>query len=93
MTLLLTRCNGCGKNFMLADTEDLCGTCFLCGRERGFSKEEISQAETERDRLSEKYVDRMQKAYDEKDPEAVAALAEEAATKGVSSWFAWFFIG
>ena len=93
MTLLLTRCDGCGENFMLADTEALDGTCYLCGRKRRFTKEEIGEAETERDRLSEKYVERMQKAYDEKDPKTVAELAEEAGKAGVSSWFAWFFIG
>ncbi|MBR7006770.1 MAG: hypothetical protein IKH98_07825 [Candidatus Methanomethylophilaceae archaeon] len=93
MTLLLTRCDGCGENFMLADTEALDGTCYLCGRKRRFTKEEIGEAETERDRLSEKYVERMQKAYDEKDPRTVAELAKEAGKAGVSSWFAWFFIG
>ena len=93
MTLLLTRCDGCGENFMLADTEALDGTCYLCGRKRRFTKEEIGEAETERDRLSEKYVERMQKAYDEKDPRTVAKLAKEAGKAGVSSWFAWFFIG
>ena len=93
MTLLLTRCDGCGENFMLADTEALDGTCYLCGRKRRFTKEEIGEAETERDRLSEKYVERMQKAYDEKDPKTVAELAKEAGKAGVSSWFAWFFIG
>ncbi len=93
MTLLLTRCDGCGENFMLADTEALDGTCYLCGRKRRFTKEEIGEAETERDRLSEKYVERMQKAYDERDPKTVAELAKEAGKAGVSSWFAWFFIG
>ena len=93
MTILLTRCPKCGENFMMADTEELEGTCVLCGCIRPFTKEEISEAETRRDKLSEKYISRMQRAYEEKDTGSMSRLAEEAVSEGVSSWYAWFFIG
>ncbi len=93
MTILLTRCPKCDENFMMADTEEHEGTCILCGCIKPFTKEELSEAETRRDKLSEEYISRMQRAYEEKDTGAMTTLAEEAASKGVSSWYAWFFIG
>ncbi len=93
MTILLTRCPKCGENFMMADTEELEGTCILCSCIKPFTKEEMSDAETRRDKLSEEYIPRMQEAYEKKDTATMSALAEEAASKGVTSWYAWFFIG
>ena len=93
MTILLTGCPRCKENFMMADTEELEGSCILCGCIRKFTKEEMSEAESRRDRLSEEYIPRMQRAYEDGDVESMSALAQEAAVKGVSSWYAWFFIG
>ena len=93
MTLLMTKCPFCGENFMVADTEDMEGTCMLCSRSKAFTKEEISDAETRRDELSERYIPEMQRMFESKDAEAIAPLAKKVASEGVSSWYAWFFIG
>ncbi len=93
MTLLMTKCPFCGENFMIADTEDLEGECLLCRRSRAFTKEEIGDAESRRDELSEKYIPEMQRLFETGDAGAMAPLAEKVAKEGVSSWYAWFFIG
>ncbi len=46
-----------------------------------------------RDRLSEKYIGRLQDAYDKGDYAAMKGMVEEVANAGISSWYAWFCIG
>ena len=93
MTALLTNCPFCNSNFMLLNTETAKGECVVCGKNKDFSKDEITQAETRRDSISETYISRMQKAFESKDYETMKALAKEVADEGISSWYAWFCIG
>ncbi|AMK13492.1 hypothetical protein AUP07_0436 [methanogenic archaeon mixed culture ISO4-G1] len=93
MTILLTACPFCGSNFMVLNTDTSKGLCSVCSKERNFTKEEISEAEAVRDRLSEQYMGRLQEAFDSKDHKAMKAMVEEVANAGVSSWYAWFCIG
>ena len=93
MTILLAGCPMCGSNFMLLNTETRNGHCAVCGKDHDFTDEEISNAENRRDSLSEKYLGRLEKAYQAKDAEKMAALAEEVAEEGISSWYAWFCVG
>ncbi len=93
MTALLTNCPFCNSNFMLLNTESANGECVVCGKNKKFSKDEITQAETRRDSISEAYISRMQKAFESKDYDTMKVLAKEVADKGISSWYAWFCIG
>lgn len=93
MTILLTGCPFCSSNFMLLNTELSKGECVVCGKDQKFTPEQISEAETNRDRLSEKYLSRLEKAYNDRDQEKMASLAEEVANAGISSWYAWFCVG
>ncbi|MBE6524737.1 MAG: hypothetical protein E7Z65_07735 [Thermoplasmata archaeon] len=93
MTALLTNCPFCNSNFMLLNTESANGECVVCGKNKKFSKDEITQAETRRDSISEAYISRMQMAFESKDYDTMKVLAKEVADKGISSWYAWFCIG
>ena len=93
MTALLTKCPFCQSNFMLLNTEVGKGECVVCGKTKVFSKEEITDAETRRDSISEAFIGRMEKAFNSKDYETMAKIAEEVANEGISSWYAWFCIG
>jgi len=93
MTILLTKCPECDSSFMLLDTERESGFCMQCGKKREFGKSEISDAESRRDSLAEKYLPRLEKAFNEKDVAAMSSLAEEVAAIGLSSWYAWFCVG
>ncbi len=93
MTILLTGCPFCNSNFMLLNTERSEGECVVCGKNQKFTPEQIADAETKRDRLSEKYLGRLEKAYNDRDQEKMASLAAEVADAGISSWYAWFCVG
>jgi len=93
MTLLMAGCPLCGSNFMMLNTETRKGECVACNGTHEFTEKEISDAETRRDSLSEKYVSRLEKAFNDRDAEKMSALAEEVANEGISSWYAWFCVG
>ncbi len=93
MTVLITCCPFCDSNFMVLNTDTANGQCITCGKEKEFTEEEISAAESRRDMLSEKYVSAMEKAFNEKDYDTMAELAEKVANEGISSWYAWFCVG
>ncbi len=93
MTALLTNCPFCDSNFMLLNTEVGKGECVVCGKKKDFTKDEITDAETRRDSISETYVGRMEKIFNEGDYDKMAEIAEQVANEGISSWYAWFCIG
>lgn len=93
MTALLTKCPFCDSNFMLLNTEGKHGECVVCGKKKDFNEDEIRQAESLRDTISETYIGRMEEAFNAKDYAKMAELAEEVANEGISSWYAWFCIG
>lgn len=93
MTALLTRCPFCDSNFMLLNTEGKQGECVVCGKKKSFSDTEVSAAESLRDSISENYLGKLEEAYNTKDYDRMAQLAEEVANEGISSWYAWFCIG
>ncbi len=93
MTFILMGCPGCGRNFMLADTELSKGRCILCSTDASFSEKEISDAEIRRDRLSAEFEEPMKEAFRNGDFKKMEALAEKAAVEGVSSWYVWTLIG
>ncbi len=93
MTILMTTCPYCSSNYMLLDTTRKEGKCAQCAKEKSFSDEEVAAAEARRDKLSEQYLGRLEKAYKGKDYSAMSSLATEVAGSGISSWYAWFCIG
>ena len=93
MTILLTKCPYCDSNFMMLDTEGSRGQCVSCSKERTFSIEEIAEAESRRDKLSEKYLGRLEEAFRNKDLDRMKPMVEEVAMAGISSWYAWLCVG
>ena len=93
MTILLAKCPFCGSNFMLLNTEKSDGSCVVCGKNRKYTESEIAEAEAIRDKLSEKYIGRLEKLYGDRDYAAMKEVVEEVANAGLSSWYAWFCVG
>ena len=93
MTILMAGCPLCGSNYMLLNTETRKGECTACRGTHDFTEKEVSDAETRRDRLSEEYIPRLERAFKDRDAEKMHRLATEVAEQGISSWYAWFCIG